>query len=407
MPTAQQILDTEWNPTFAFRPGQDAPLPPEANFQRGSAAYTLDPNGKIIKAPSGSPRNFLAGQPLRLERQQTQHISSPNALPSGRNATTSKIGTLGVADVWEIIEDSSSDVHDVLTSIYGSSQTGKTVNLSAMVRPAGRNWLVFRVGINGPSGAYKSFYFNIENGETTSASFGSQASAENHKAIYLQNGWYLCTLTVKPDTDHYVGNFYLRLAKSSGNDSYAGNGSDGVEFVYWQGEDNVYATTPILDESGDFPTRNTDNLDFDIGDYTGGDELTIFIDYTTLQKERNNVAADIVTDADSNARLSYENNNEAGIGIRYYDSTDTPTSKIHNASPYGRNRVAASISDFEGIVNLGVNGETLQSNIDGGVVGSTNMILNAEDRILMDVHEFAIEPTLKTQTELEALTKKV
>lgn len=95
MPTVQEILDTELpKPTFALRPGENAPLPDEVTLTRSSAAYTLTPQGYYKRISAGKPRPYGPSQGLLLEGAQITNAIDHRHIGSGSwssIATTSPV----------------------------------------------------------------------------------------------------------------------------------------------------------------------------------------------------------------------------------------------------------------------------------------------------------------------------
>ena len=189
---------------------------------------------------------------LLLEPQSTnlvtysEDFSNADWSKGGSSVTSGFTSPDGTANAYKLVEDTSTGVHS-LSAIYASSQTGyKTWSICA--KAGERNWFVINAYYGGD---YKT-YFDLTNGVV-----GTSASGNTSTITKLANGWYRCTVTRTSVTPHTIYNGY-GVAEADNDDSFSGDGTNGLYIFGAQLEASSYSTSYIPSNSGTTTTRIAD-----------------------------------------------------------------------------------------------------------------------------------------------------
>ena len=219
---------------------------PRVDYSTGSAALLVEPQRT----------NFF----LRSEEFNDANWVKINADVTANNT----ISPSGVLNADKLIATAVSGLHIALQITTGSIN-GTTSTASVFVKAAGLSNITL---LNNQGGGGIVDY-NLLTGAVTLVS-GVSASIQNYG-----NGWYRCIMTFVPNT---TGNFNIqvRLADSSGNTTFTGNGVDGVFLWGFQVEAGAYPTSYIPTVASTV-TRNADVLSrTGISGLIGQDEGTLF-----------------------------------------------------------------------------------------------------------------------------------
>lgn len=179
------------------------------------------------------------------------------------NNTTAPSGNL-TAD--KFVATATTGVHILLQTPTGSV-SGTTYTASVFVKAAGLS----RITLLNNQGGGGIVDYNLTTNTFTLVS-GVSASIQNYG-----NGWYRCVMTF---TANSTGTFNLqvRLADSSGNTTFTGNGVDGVSLWGFQVEQGTFATSYIPTVASTV-TRNADVISkTGISSLIGQTEGTMFCD---------------------------------------------------------------------------------------------------------------------------------
>ena len=200
---------------------------------------------------------------LRSQELDSALIWFPVAATVSANNTTSPDGTVN-AD--KIIATAVTSTHIILQQPAGSV-IGTTSTVSIFAKASGLS----NIQIVNNAGGLGFASYNLSTGTATLSS-GVSATIQNYG-----NGWYRCIMTYTPTT---LGNYniQIRLADSSGNTTFLGNGVDGVSLWGFQIEAGAYPTSYIPTVASTV-TRNADVISkTGISSLIGQTEGTVFVD---------------------------------------------------------------------------------------------------------------------------------
>jgi len=406
MATVQEILQADWNPTFSFRPGADAPLPPDVAFSRGSSAWTFDENRDLVKRADGESRIFGPKQPLRIEPQRTQVLSSPASLASadwsesGVNVT-GNAGTSKTRLYDEIVEDTSSGAHDV-DQTFSRQTEGQLVAGSVVVNPNGRRWLNVAIRINDDDASdneYEEAFFDLSNGQTGVTQGFSNATLLEQTIIPLGGDWWYVKLVFLPDPAWATNQFKLRLSNGDGVDTYTGDGSSSILVLAVQLETSRQVTTPILSSGA---TRNADSVTIDKSTLSD-EEMTFLVEFDVPSAAASNTARVLNDSSDNRINLLFDTE---PYKLRYATSADgelmRPTAEFNG---YERVRVALSVSRTK--ARMAVNGVSDTTNASPDLLVSPEDLEIASGTVPINLYNISSAPELLSTTALESLTSVV
>lgn len=253
----------------------------DLTWTRGSDAFRTNASGVIQRVPWN-----LASYSEQFENGAWTKVNATITT----NTTTAPNGTL-TAD--KLTATATTSTHILLQQPAGSV-SGATSTLSIYAKSAELSNIQF---VNNAGGLGVA-NFDLSAG-TAVLVHGVSASIEN-----VGNGWYRCIMTYTPTTSG-IYNVQIRLADSSGNTTFLGNGTDGVFLWGAQLVEGTTAQTYL-------PT--TDRLGFPRLDYTYGSCPSAL-----LEPQRTNLVPN---------QLSYN----ASTGVAYNTSvTDSPIIGINSA----------------------------------------------------------------------------
>lgn len=416
MATVEQILNTDsFDPNFSFRPSEVAPLPPEIDFNRGSDAWTLDPNRDIKKLESGNARSFGAKQALRIEPQRTQLLANPGDLTAASWGhlslnTPLPTGSDKGRTYTTIREDSTNNIHGVGQGIAPGADN--IVAYTALVRPNGRNWVVLEAEMtDGTTTDVPHISFDIANRNPGSTANLSGATVLDHDVLDYGGDWSLCVAIMKPPSGFEFVRHDFFLADGDNSFNYQGDGSSGVDCLYLQATQGKFATTPIFEPES---TRNDDTVTVEADNYTLNDEgWTIYMEFI-IQSTNIGIFPNIVTHTKSNAKLEID----ASVGgeslptsVHYYNGSSFPISGggfTNKIQPYSKAKLAWSQFDDKAFVaqNGGVQ-EGSASAVDILEYPNSNLSINGDKLVPMDLISISIEPKTRSKADLETLTSVV
>ena len=176
------------------------------------------------------------------------------------------ISPSGILNADKLIATAVSGIHVALQTATGSI-SGTTFTTSVFVKASGLS----RITLLNNQGGGGIVDYNLTTSTFTLVS-GVSASIQNYG-----NGWYRCIMTFIPNTTGLF-NLQVRLADSSGNTTFTGNGVDGVSLWGFQVEQGTYPTSYIPTVASSV-TRNADVISkTGISSLIGQTEGTVFVD---------------------------------------------------------------------------------------------------------------------------------
>lgn len=305
------------------------------------------------------------------------------------NNTTSPDGTVN-AD--KVIATAVTSTHIILQQPAGSV-IGTTSTVSIFAKASGLS----NIQIVNNAGGFGFASYNLSAG-TASLSSGVSASIQNYG-----NGWYRCIMTYTPTTSGNY-NIQIRLADSSGNTTFLGNGVDGVFLWGFQVEAGAYPTSYIPTIASSV-TRNADVISrTGISGLIGQTEGTVFVD------------ANLSVNANERRLITISNGNEIQrlfiwtIGTTLWVSFNSGSINLGNF-PIGTAKIAVgyTISGSDTTYSIKVNNNSLVTGTTANAPNSLNTInlgstavgaLQLNDRI----NSVQLYKTRLSNSELASLT---
>ena len=228
--------------------------PIQFDADRASTATRVNKAGLIETVPSGKPRidftdntdGHLLLEPSRENKITYSEDFSDSSWTKTRatiisNDTTSPDGSVNAS---KLSANTDNNTHEIFFSFlftnndFAFSVFAKKEELDKLT--------LFYTGVD------KAATFDLTNGTTTSATFGtlpSKVEMENYG-----NGWYRCSIT---DNTNGASQCRIRLGSGSG---FVGNNTDGVYIYGAQLEAGSYATS-YIPTSGSAVTRTADSCE--------------------------------------------------------------------------------------------------------------------------------------------------
>jgi len=249
------------------------PLP--FDFSRGSSATVVNKDGLIETVGSGEPRIDYKDNTkgaLLLEPSRSNLVTYSEGFENSAwnkfrlsVSTDSIISPDGNSNTYEITEDDTNTTH-VLRQYFTSLNTDYSFSFFVKSK-SGDRYVELNLGRNS-----RKSIFDIENGIIISD------TTNNAKITSLDNDWYKISIS---DTVLLSENSYdIRLVdKSSGSDTYLGNGTSGVYIYAAQLEQGSYPTS-YIPTSGGVVTRLADSCSQTVPDgVIGQTEGTMYAEY--------------------------------------------------------------------------------------------------------------------------------
>jgi hypothetical protein len=300
------------------------------------------------------------------------------------NATTSPSGNLTAE---KLIATAASSTHLIVQQPAGAV-SGTTATVSVFAKASELS----RIQFLNNGGGLGVADFNLSAGTATLVS-GVSASIQN-----VSNGWYRCIMSYIPTiTGNY--NIQIRLADSSGNTTFLGNGTDGLFIWGAQIEAGANATSYIPTTSASvtrnldsFSTTNLISKGLIVNDYT------LFLDITNPI-----LGSQFVLDPRDISNIRTGILRVSGTNASVTDITGGSSLSMLNALTIGRakmcvKRTGSVISFFTNGVKFASTTTTTAgtiNNLQTGVANSTNSSF---------INSIILFPTALTDTECINLT---
>jgi len=215
------------------------------------------------KKPSGEARIYGGGQAYLYEKNRTQELprpTDPTQFGERNNDVSFPYTGSGLGQTFTMIQEGTDDNVHTIEEWSLNVPDGEDVGVSAIVRPAGRKWFKFGLFGSNTANVFRYVWFDIENITVGTVQEGGGVYTDGAFVEYLQNGWARCGVTGTFDSGVSMDRFAVGLADTDGSESYVGDGSSGVQFLYagvetGDSDGNSCPTSPIFDGIG---TRNKD-----------------------------------------------------------------------------------------------------------------------------------------------------
>lgn len=252
-----------------------------AQVEQGSTATEYFPTTTRLNIPridytNGSCPSLLV-EPQRTNLfLRSEEFNDTSWVKINANVTANDtISPSGVLNADKLIATAVSGIHVALQTATGSI-SGTTFTTSVFVKASGLS----RITLLNNQGGGGIVDYNLTTATFTLTS-GVSASIQNYG-----NGWYRCIMTFIPNTTGLF-NLQVRLADSSGNTTFTGNGVDGVSLWGFQVEQRTYPTSYIPTVASSV-TRNADLISkTGISSLIGQTEGTVFLDFELLPNNIN------------------------------------------------------------------------------------------------------------------------
>jgi len=399
MATVQEILSADLpRPTFTLRPGAIAPLPSEATFGRGSAAWTFNEKYDLVKVNSGEDRIYGPGQALRMEPQAVQAFASPTSFTGSYwdedgLSNVNQVGTAKGQDFFELLESSTDEAHGISkVEIYGN---GTPVGLSATVKQRDRQWAYLRFQTSANN--FPVFWFDIANSEKGQNSRTGNLAWSHYDIEDVGGDWKRIKAVVNPTSSINITDHRLRVTTADGRISYSGNTSRGIYVMNMMSEGNSCITTTILQGGA---TRNADDLVFDVSDKQNDEEVTYILDFVWWGQTSN---FSKLLFGGGLARLEAQDA-KPPTKVNFHDSIGIKAESNQTFTWGDRIKIALSLND-DGDVRFSVNGSTsISSGANTSFLTPSTLELPRNDDAVIDVFEVSLLPEFLSVTDLNSIT---
>lgn len=228
------------------QPVQGGPLTSMFTFSRASTGTYRAASGLLVSASSGSPRIDYdsTGQirGLLMESTRTNLILRSNEFS---NAAWAKSGASTSADIVagpdgtttadRLIEDAAPGEHRMRQTLTVSA--GATVTTSVFAKAGERNFINVRALDGSSVGDIGAAWFNLTTGTIGTTNILGAATLYNATIEPYANGFYRCSVTVKPNATMTSCIVDLFLASADGVVNYVGDGTSGAYFAGAQFEE--------------------------------------------------------------------------------------------------------------------------------------------------------------------------
>lgn len=238
---------------------------------RASSATYTDSSGLLVTALTNEPRRshhvwngmtwvnkgFLV-EPTAATNLITSSAAFTNAFWVG---TTSNVvvvdnvvsGPDGLVSASTVTEDSTTNIHNLSSDIYGTCTAGVPQTFSFFGKANGRDWVQIYSG--GSMGLNTWGNFNIASGSTGN----SGAASSNLDIEQYAGGWFRCSVTFTPPT---TGAYFFQLATLQGDTalrspSFLGDGVSGF-YAFGAQDESGSVPTSYITTAGATATRAAD-----------------------------------------------------------------------------------------------------------------------------------------------------
>jgi hypothetical protein len=327
---------------------------------------------------------------LRSQELDSALVWFPVAATVSANNTTAPDGTVS-AD--KVIATAATSTHIILQQPSGSVN-GTTSTVSIFAKAAGLS----RIQLVNNAGGFGVADYNLSTGTATLVS-GVSASIQDYG-----NGWYRCIMTYTPTN---TGNFniQIRLADSSGNTTFLGNGVDGVSLWGAQIELGSNATSYIPTIASTV-TRNADVISkTGISSLIGQTEGTLFVDVNYEAEGISKAYLNLGTSTSSYIAISATTLNKIAMEV-LNSSVQVNASSTSTYSVNQRLKIAMAYkaNDFK----LYINGILQATDTSGTVPAKAEVYLgsygNGTLQAMDGINLAALWKTALTDAQLELLT---
>jgi len=350
MATVQEILDTDIpRPTWALRPGYQAPLPAKVDFTRTSAKWTLDPSkGLYTPVPSGEHRVFGSQQSLLIEGKPRKNCVDWSSDLSQWSDPSGVVGTAAqsVIDGESAYRVGGTDRVESNAGVTSSSK--ETISVFVEEDTASKIRIVWKdTSLSASDEVAVDFDFGADSFATHDERGGTLGTPEFHEVS--PNGFegsriLKLDIPVTPDAS---GN--TRKIRIYGN-AETGSGETIIHHV--QLEEAANSTSPIVTNSSQV-YRGGDQLDIDVSSLINN-EFTIFVEGLIPVYGEDSNARTIINFGGTVRVLFYWNwsNNSYDVNV----NQSTSNINIGGACSAFKS-VKIAVSGSKNITRLSVNGQ--------------------------------------------------
>jgi hypothetical protein len=255
MATVQEILDTEIpRPTFAFRPGYNAPVPSDVTFSRPSAGQTRNPASQYgyKSVPSGRRRIYGPKQGLLLEGN-----SSTNVLPYSSNLNAWDGTSLTQHEsIFQGQNENAYSLENGGPNQSAGTYTANSETLTIIAEKQSDDILTFKMENGGTSTSF-SYDFDFAN-ETFSNNSSRDITEElNWREIAKRgpNGGRLIELNIQYDPT---------IEGDDGSTRQLRPGTSDHITHYWGIQERDFSYSPVITE-GSQATRSASSFEIETG----------------------------------------------------------------------------------------------------------------------------------------------
>lgn len=255
-------------------------------FSRASEGAVVDRSLNLRMVESGAIRpTWVDGQSeyaVRLEAARTNQLTRTEDFShSDWTATNLSLSADSVeapdnnttADT--LTEDSSTATHHVAQA--KSLTADADYAISGFFKPSGRDWVYLRLHEDATPSNNGIVWFDVSSGSVGTESVNGTGSVVRSRIKEMDNGWHRCMAVVNVGNSATSIEARYGLADADNSQSYAGDGSSGLEAWGVQVEDDASFASSYRQSTSSAATRNKDDYSTDFEH--GPQALTVYADF--------------------------------------------------------------------------------------------------------------------------------
>jgi len=410
MATVQEILEAKRvDPSFSFRPSEEAPLPGEMSFDRGSAAWVRDPvTGHIVKKQSGEIPYYGPQGGIAIGESSTNLFGSPTEFQNWKKAD---IGNESYEHYTALgkyydkfTEPNSGTVVPELRSNFSIGADSRAT-LSTILRLENRSHIKLEMydGSN-----FLRQWFNMNAGTVGSYAEGGGTTRFTAGMEHLQNRFYKLHVSGDPASGASWTRGYITITDSDAGEGYAADGSGAMKVLQAQAEPGGMVSHPIF-EAGD---KFLDDLSVEVSAEDFNDQQGTIVMVFEPKTSRPETTPKIFSDIYVNGG-TYNRNNNSEIDkwdLRFVRSDKTRIGPNNCVVPYERNIALVSWNTFTNNVGVAANGVDKEANYKGLFGGMSKLNRNfhdgGNDTLPYIFHGSRYSPRYTPKQTREALTAR-
>jgi hypothetical protein len=407
MATVQEILDTEIpRPTFAFRPGYNAPVPSDVTFSRPTGGRTLDPASELYKfVSSGKRRIFGPQQGLLVEsgnRTNEAKYSSDISQWGTSSGATIESGTpldsvIGGEDAYKITADTSSEYARARRIDSGIYTSGEEVVYAILEKDTADRVAVGLANDTNSSSVIGTYEFSTDSIVSTDYIIDANTRKLTTSG---PNGGTLVLIILRYDATSVGGNDVSGDNRRQQIFPDRNNNGNGVIAHHAQIETRKNASSPIVTGSSETNRQGDDVTIFSGGqpDWWNPNQGTFLMEASLRFFERGG-ATRLLSGNSRAQRYFGVGSNPVGI----FSADDDGNSVVFSpVDPFSKLRLGVSFDNDD--IRLGVNGDVRTAGgHDGSFMTPSELEIGINNRLLATVFQLRYIPEALSKSTLGTL----